>query len=166
MTPNRPSVVSQQRPGIDLADRIACRRHEVQAYLKKATRRRRRMLNVTIVAGTAAAILTAAPALGGKPFAQGLTDVLGLSTPAWQFLCAAAAACSLTGTIAIQLLRSDNLEERIAEAQAVQAKLEILDLGLTTAQLDPEQATSEYFRCVVDSAFIPSGSSDAAVSSD
>lgn len=156
MTLKPSTVVPQPRSDLDLPERIARRRHEILRYLAKATRRRRRLFNITILAGTAAAMLTAAPALGGQPFTQWLAGTLGLSTPAWQFLCTAAAVCSMTGTVATQLLRSDNLEEHIAKAQAVPAKLEILDIGLAAGQLGSDQATGEYFRCILDCPFVPS----------
>ncbi|MGW4063854.1 hypothetical protein ACWEGE_36595 [Amycolatopsis sp. NPDC004747] len=76
----------------------------METYLAQATSRRRRLLNLAVVTGSLAATLTAAPALGGKPVADWLTATLGLSSPAWRLLCAAAMICSLTATITIQLL--------------------------------------------------------------
>ncbi|HEX3204668.1 MAG TPA: hypothetical protein VHQ68_00340, partial [Propionibacteriaceae bacterium] len=72
----------------------------------------------------------------------------------WQILCAAAAICSVAATISTQMLKSNNLDERVARAEAVKARLEILDLGRATGQLTPEQAVTEYAACVELASFI------------
>jgi hypothetical protein len=141
---------------IDLADRINRKHREIDSYLAKIARQRRWLFNATIIGGTSAATLTAAPALGGKPLADWMTDAFSLSSPAWQILCGLATVCSVTGTLASQFLRSYNIEERIAQAQAVRARLEILNLGITAGHLDQSQAFHEYFQCILDATFVPS----------
>ena len=42
----------------------------------------------------------------------------GFSAPAWQILCAAAAICSVAATISTQMLKSNNLDERVARAES------------------------------------------------
>jgi hypothetical protein len=137
-----------------LRERINARRDEVQAYILSEGPRKTRLLNTTIVGGSLAAVLNAGPAVGGQPFTAWLTGTFGLTSPAWQLLCGAAAACSVTATIATQLLKSRNVEERIARAESCRAKLEILDVGLSTGHMDLAQATTEFIRCVEETAFL------------
>ena len=138
----------------DMVSRIRQKRTQLEAFLSAARPRKRRLLNTTIVGGSVAAALTAAPALGGQPFTVWLTGALGLASPSWRLLCAAASVCSVTATIATQLLKSNNIEEHVTRAQGCRAKLEVLEVGLTMGQIDARQATSEYLKCVEDAAFL------------
>ena len=133
---------------------IKARRAAVQTYLGSARPKARRLLNITIIGGTIAAALTAAPAVGGQPFTTWMTQTLGLTSPSWRLLCAAASVASIAATIATQVLKSNHLEQNVAKAEACGARLEVLELGLTVGQLDPKQATSEYLRCVEDTPFL------------
>lgn len=133
---------------------IRGRRSAVHAYLVSARPKTRRLLNITIIGGTIAAALTGAPAVGGQPFTTWMTQTLGLTSPSWRLLCAAASVASIAATVATQMLKSNNLEQNVAKAEACRARLEVLELGLTVGQLDPKQATSEYLRCVEDAPFL------------
>src|SRR5262245_62836381 len=93
-------------PAADLLARIQAKRQDVNAFIATALPRKRRLLNVTIFAGTLAAAFTAGPAVAGQPFTAWLTMTLGLESPAWRLLCGAATACSLSATVATQLLKS------------------------------------------------------------
>ena len=66
----------------DLLVWIKQKRPEVENYLRSAASRRRLLINTTIIAGTFAAALTAAPAVGGKSFAEWLTSIFSLASPA------------------------------------------------------------------------------------
>ena len=57
-------------------------------------------------------------------------------------------------TVSTQLLKSNNLEENVGRAQRCRAKLEVLEVGLASGQLDARQATTEYMRCVEEAAFL------------
>ena len=140
-------------PG-ELVARIQQKRQQVESFLAKAAPQRRRLQNTTIVGGTLAAALTVAPAVGGQAFTSWLTASLGLTSPAWRLLCGVAAVCSVLSTMATQFLTSNNLEERVTRAQSCRAKLEVLEIGMATGQLTAAQATSEYLRCVEESAFL------------
>jgi hypothetical protein len=137
---------------LDLA--IRDRRERTDAYLRSAGARRRLLINVAVIAGALATLLTAAPALGGQPFAKWLTGVFGLSSPAWQLLCAVAALCSLAATIATQLLNSHQLDERVAAALTVRAQLETLEIRAGLRQIGPAEAVSELIKCVDGAAFV------------
>jgi MFS family permease len=138
----------------DLLARIRQKRGELDAFLSSAQPRKRRLLNTTIVGGSLAAAFTAGPAVGGPSFTAFLTSTLGLTSPSWRLLCAAASVSSIAATVATQLLKSNHVEEHVTRAQGCRAKLEVLDLGLTMGQIDAKQAAAEYLKCVEDSAFL------------
>jgi hypothetical protein len=138
----------------ELLSRIRKKRGDLDAFLQSAQPRKRRLLNTTIVGGSLAAALTAGPAVGGPSFTAFLTGALGLTSPSWRLLCAAASVSSIAATIATQLLKSNHVEENVARAQGCRAKLEVLDLGLAMGQIDAKQAAAEYLKCVEDSAFL------------
>jgi hypothetical protein len=148
--------MSSAKPTEDIVSRLREKRLELDRFLNTARPRKRRLINTTIVGGSLAAALTAAPALGGQSFTAWLTSVLGLTSPSWRLLCGTASICSLTATVATQLLKSHNVEEQVARAQACRAKLEVLEVGVTLGQLDVRQATAEYLKCVEDAAFLES----------
>ncbi len=139
-----------------IVTQIREKRTRLERFIARNLPRKRRLLNITIVGGTLAAALTAGPAVGGQSFTRWLTTAFELTAPAWQLLCGAAAACSVMATVATQLLKSQNVEEHVTRAQSVRAKLEVLEVGLATGTLDARQATTEYLRCVEESAFLES----------
>jgi hypothetical protein len=138
----------------EILGRIREKRAQVERFLGAAVPRKRRLLNTTIVGGSLAAALTAAPAVGGQPFTTWLTGTLGLMSPSWRLLCGAASLASITATIATQLLKSNNTEQNVARAQSARAKLEVLETALTLGQIDPRQAVAEFLKCVEDAAFL------------
>jgi hypothetical protein len=138
----------------DLLVRIRQKRQQVEVFVGGALPRKRRLLNITIFGGTLAAAFTAGPAAGGASFTAWLTSTFGLTSPSWQLLCGAAAACSVAATVSTQLLKSQNIEEHVARAQSCRAKLEVLEVGLTTGHIDTSQATSEFIRCVEEVSFL------------
>jgi hypothetical protein len=138
----------------DVLTRIQDKRRQVEAFVTAAVPRKRRLLNVTILGGTLAAAFTAGPAAGGASFTSWLTMTFGLTSPAWQILCGAAAACSVAATVSTQLLKSQHIEEYVARAQSCRAKLEVLEVGLTTGHMDTNQVTSEFIRCVEEVSFL------------
>jgi len=127
---------------------------KVAKYLVKARARQRLLLNLAILAGALSTALTASPALGGLAFSDWLDETFGLTSPAWQILCAGAAICSLAAAVSTQMLKSNNVDERIVRAEGVKARLEILDVGRITGQLTPEQVATEYAACVQQASFI------------
>jgi MFS family permease len=138
----------------DLLRRIKEKRTAIQTYLSTAQPRKRRLLNMTIGGGTLAAALTAGPAVGGASFTAWLTQTLSLKSPSWRLLCAAASVSSVVATVATQLLKSNNVEANVIQAQSCRAKLEVLEVALTQGQLDTAQATTEYLKCVESAAFL------------
>jgi hypothetical protein len=141
-------------PNAELLARVGRKRQEVERFVSGALPRKRRLLNVTIVGGTLAAALTAGPAAGGPSFTAWLTSIFGLGSPAWQLLCGAATVCSIGATVATQLLKSQHVEEHVARALSCRAKLEVIEVGLTTGHMDTAQATTEFIRCVEEASFL------------
>jgi MFS family permease len=140
----------------DLLAQIRTKRAQVEAVVAEALPRKRRLLNFSIIGGALAAVLTTGPAVGGQPFVSWLKTSMSLTAPGWQILCGAAALCSLTATVATQLLKSSNLEERVFRGQSCRAKLEALEVGLSTGQIDVPRATTEYMKCLEEAAFLDS----------
>ena len=140
--------------GGDLSAHIDRFRSQVAAYLIHARARQRRLINLAIIAGAVATVLTASPALGGVAFSDWLNETFGLTSPAWQVLCAGAALCSLAAAISTQLLKSHAIDEHVARAEAVRAKLEALDMGRITGRLTPEQVATEYSACIEQASFL------------
>ncbi len=138
----------------DLLKRIKDKRTAIETYLATAQPRKRHLLNMTIGGGTLAAALTAGPAVGGASFTAWLTQSLGLRSPSWRLLCAAASVSSVVATVATQLLKSNNVEANVIQAQSCRAKLEVLEVALTLGQLDTAQATTEFLKCVESAAFL------------
>ena len=137
-----------------LISRIRAKRAEVNRYLRATGARRRRLVTLTIVTGAIATALTTAPALGGKPLADWLTETFATSSPSWRILCALAAVCSLTAAVATQLHASKNYEEHIGRAQTIRATLETLEVAIASNHLSHKQATSQYLKCVENTSFI------------
>jgi MFS family permease len=138
----------------DILYLIKQKRAQVEIYLSKTRPRKRRLINTTIIAGTFATALTAAPAIGGQVFTTWLTSLFGLTSPSWRILCASATLCSIMATIATQLLKSNNIEDNVTRALGCRAKLELLEVSLNMSQMDAKQATIEYLKCVNDIAFL------------
>lgn len=138
-----------------LLSQIREKRAQVRSYVATALPRKRRLQNATLLAGSLSALLTAGPAVGGKPFAAWLSQTLNLAGPSWQLLCGGAAICSALVVLATQHLKSQNLEEHVARAQGCSAKLEVLEVGLGTGQFNVQNAGAEYLKCVEAVAFIP-----------
>src|SRR5262249_29557535 len=105
--------MSTAESNAEIVGRIKQKRLQVETFLSTARPRKHRLINTTIVGGSVAAALTAAPALGGQPFTSWLTAALGLTSPSWRILCAAASLSSITATVATQLLKSHNIEEQV-----------------------------------------------------
>ncbi len=135
--------------GLDvLAGRVRAKRTAVEAFVRAAVRRRQVLIRVSIVGGAIAATMTAAPAFGGQSLTDWLTTTFALAQPSWRLLCAVAAVCSLAATVATQLLKSNNLEERILRAQEARTALEVLQFGIDCGEVDRDEAVSSYRDCV------------------
>ena len=138
----------------ELLDRVRSKRAEVDKYLAFNSRRRCLLVNLVIIAGALAALLTAPPAVGGKPFTDWLQQLFHSTTPAWRFLCLFACLASLVSVVAIQIQKSNNYEEHIVRAQGLRAALEVLEVSVTCGSLSIHEATSQFLKCLEDSSFM------------
>lgn len=139
----------------ELLDRVRSKRAEVDKYLAFNFRRRRLLVNFVVIAGASAALLTAPPAVGGKPFTEWLQGVFpSLAPSSWRFLCLLACLASLASVVAIQIQKSNNYEEHIARAQGLRAALEVLEFSITCGSLTIHKATSQFLKCLEDSSFM------------
>jgi hypothetical protein len=138
----------------ELLNRVRSKRAEVDKYLEFNSRRRRLLVNLVIIAGALAALLTAPPAVGGKPFTDWLQQLFHSSAPAWRFLCLFACLASLVSVIAIQIQKSNNYEEHIVRAQGLRAALEVLEVSIRCGSLTTHEVTSQFLKCLEDSSFM------------
>ena len=139
----------------ELLDRVRSKRAEVDKYLAFNFGRRRLLVNLVVIAGASAALLTAPPAVGGKPFTEWLQGVFpSLAPSSWRFLCLLACLASLASVVAIQIQKSNNYEEHIVRAQGLRAALEVLEFSITCGSLTIHKATSQFLKCLEDSSFM------------
>jgi len=140
--------------GNGLVSRVRAKRAEVERYLRAVGARRRRLITVTIFAAAISTLLTGPAALWGQELAALFTETFGSATDGWRTLCAVAAVCSLTATVATQLQTSKNYEEHIARAQEIMPTLEALELAITLDHLNQNEATSQYLKIIEGTSFM------------
>jgi hypothetical protein len=138
----------------ELLARVRSKRAEVNKYVEVNCRRRRFLVNLVVIAGAFAALLTAPAAAGGKRFTDWLQELLNSPAPSWQFLCLFASLSSLATVAAIQIQKSNNYEEHIVRAQEVRAALEVLEVSITSGSLTTRKATSQFLKCLEDCSFM------------
>ena len=149
----------EQKAGMtsgELLDRVRSKRAEVERYVQLNSRRRRLLVNLVVIAGAFAALLTAPAAVGGKPFTDWLQGLLRTSAPSWQFLCLFASLSSLACVIATQIQKSNNYDEHIVRAQELRATLEVLEVSITSDSLTTRKATGEFLKCLESGSFMES----------
>jgi len=65
----------------ELLDRVRSKHAEVERYVEVNSQRRRLLVNLAVIAGAVAALLTAPAAVGGKPFTDWLRTYSILRLP-------------------------------------------------------------------------------------
>jgi len=126
-------------------------------FLRRNRPRQQRLSTLAVVASSLAAVLTAAPALGGPSFTTELTKLLGLQSPSWRWICAAAALLSTLASSCSQLLQSSRLEEKVSRCQSAMARLDALELGLELGQFERDYAAETLLACVEANAALDPG---------
>jgi hypothetical protein len=121
-------------------------------FLRRNQPRQQRLSILAVGSSSLAALLTAAPALGGPSFTAELTKLLGLQSPSWRWICAAAALLSTLASTCSQLLQSSRLEEKVGRCQSAMARLDALELGLDLGQFTRDFAAETLVACVEASA--------------
>jgi hypothetical protein len=127
-------------------------RDTLARFLRRNQPRQQRLSTLAVAASSLAALLTAAPALGGPSFTAELTELLGLQSPSWRWICAAAALLSTLASSCSQLLQSSRLEEKLSRCQSAMARLDALELGLDLGQFERDFAAETLLACVEASA--------------
>ena len=138
----------------ELLARVRSKRAEVDKYVEVNCRRRRFLVNLVVIAGAFAALLTAPAAAGGKRFTDWLQELVNSPAPSWRFLCLFASLSSLATVAAIQIQKSNNYEEHIIRAQEVRAALEVLEVSITSGSVTTRKATSQFLKCLEDCSFM------------
>ena len=138
----------------ELLSRVHAKRVEVEKYVQVNARRRRLLVNLVLVAGAVAALLTTPFAAGGKPFADWLQQVLHTSSPSWRLFCLLAALCSMACVVATQMQKAHGYDEHIVRAQELRATLEALELSITSESVTPRKATGEFMKCLQSGSFM------------
>lgn len=135
-----------------LIKEIGQRRQDIKAYLGKQEPWGRKLTIVNIVCSAVATVFTAAPAVGGKT----LLDAIGASNTATvRILLAVAALFSAISVIVANMYRSQEIATRLGKAQASDANLNWLKLGLELKQIRLAEAYTQYRQCLQETDFIP-----------
>jgi hypothetical protein len=112
-------------------------------------RRDQSLTLLSVIASAVAAVLTAAPAMGGPSLTQALGSA-GPDTPSWRILCGVASLCSLLAAIATNFHRQQEVTTRLARCQAAAARLETLELQVSFQQAPLGDVTAEYGKIIAD----------------
>src|SRR5688500_9367818 len=97
-----------------LLDEVETRRKGIEQYLAAKRPVSNRLTTISVISSCVAAALAAAPALGGKGFADVVGNglAIGQSDVVWRLLCFAAVAASIAAAISANLSKSSDLAER------------------------------------------------------
>lgn len=123
-------------------------REQLERFLRRNQPRQLRLSGLAVTASTLAAVLTAAPALGGQSFTSALTKLPGLQSPSWRWICGVATLLSTLASACSQLLQSSRLEEKVNRCQTARARLDALELGLELGQFHRNYAAETLLACV------------------
>jgi hypothetical protein len=141
-----------------LMARIEARRAELTAFLREHRPRNRRRANITLVLTSVAAVLTAAPAVGGASFTEAVQKTFGLGTDTyvWRTLCFGALLVSAAAAVMTNIGKSRDETEQISAVQAAGAELDGLLTLLQFGQLSTDDAVKLYQQYSVAVPFVDS----------
>jgi hypothetical protein len=120
-------MTTEQDALASLLRKVQEKRRRIGAFVNKLEPRGALLVNLSIVCGALATMLTTGPAMSGRQF----MTALGAAEPGsatWRIMCTAAVFCSLIATIATNLYKTRDMASRLAKAQACDAKLEELEV--------------------------------------
>ena len=138
----------------DLLQKIISKRDRIHAFVVKHEPRNKVLINVAIICGIAGTALAGIPAIGGNAAIEGIKSVTQPGLPIWQLLCIGASVSTLAATIATSLRSNHDISNRLAKAQACEAKLEMLELMVSNQQIELNKAIEKYGEYSADVAFI------------
>jgi len=130
----------------DLLARIAARRAGVQAFVRQNRPRTRRMMTLTVVLSSLAAVFTAGPAIGGESFAESVQKSLNLASDSyvWRTLCLLALLVSVGAAVLTNLAKSQDTANRLNLAEAANAELDGLSTLLQYGDLPVQDGVKLY----------------------
>src|SRR5688500_11063884 len=138
----------------ELLEKIISKRNIVHAFIVKHERRNKVLINVAIICGVVGTALAGIPAIGGQ---GALDSIKAAAHPPLQFcqiLRIGASVATMVATRATTLRSNHDVSSRLAKAQACEAKLEMLELLVTSKQIDTKQAMEKYGEYCADIGFI------------
>jgi hypothetical protein len=138
----------------ELLQKIIAKRNLVHAFVSRHEPRNRLLINIAIICGIAGTALAGIPAIGGTAAIDGIKSVTQPQLPVWQILCIGAALATMAATVATSLRSNHDTSNKLAKAQACEAKLEMLELLLLNHQIDTKHAIEKYGEYSSDVAFI------------
>jgi hypothetical protein len=138
----------------ELLQKINAKRSLVHDFVAKHEPRNKLLINIAIICGIAGTALAGIPAIGGSAAIDGIKAVTQPQLPVWQILCIGAALATLTATVATSLRSSHDTGNKLAKAQACQAKLEMLELLILNNQIETKHAIEKYGEYAAEVAFI------------
>jgi hypothetical protein len=138
----------------ELLQKIISKRNSVHSFIVKHEPRNRILINVAIICGVLGTALAGIPAIGGQGAIDSIKAATQPALPVWQLLCVGAALSTMSATIATTLRSNHDIANRLAKAQACEAKLEMLELLITNSQIETKQAIEKYGEYAADVAFI------------
>lgn len=138
----------------ELLKKVATKRQQVGAYIRKQEPRNKLLINVAIICGIAGTAFAGIPAVGGTAAIDGIKSVTQPNLPIWQILCIGAALSTMVATIATSFRSNHDTTNKIAKAQVCNAKLEMLELLMLNNQIDMKQAIEKYGEYCSEIAFL------------
>ena len=138
----------------ELLQKIMAKRNLVHSFVEKHEPRNRLLINVAIICGIAGTALAGIPAIGGTAAIDSIKAAAQPQLPVWQILCIGAALATMAATVATSLRSNHDTGNKLAKAQACEAKLEMLELLLLSSQIDTKHAIEKYGEYSAEVAFI------------
>ena len=115
-----------------LIHEIEATQQSVDAFIDGARPRVAHLTTIGILCSAAAAVFTAAPAMGGVTFTEAVRSALSVpeTSNVWRVLCLAAALVSIASSVSVNLLKADDLTRHLAAAEAARTHLRTLRIRL------------------------------------
>ena len=138
----------------ELLEKIISKRNSVHAFIVKNEPRNKVLINVAIICGVVGTGLAGIPAIGGQGAIDSIKAATQPALPVWQLICIGASLSTMVATIATTLRSNHDVSNRLAKAQACEAKLEMLELLVTSKQIETKQAIEKYGEYCADVGFV------------
>ena len=140
----------------ELLGQIEERRESIRTFVHQGRLRRNRLLNISIISTSLAAVLTAGPALGGQKFTDAVQTGLSLGTDSivWRVLCLGALVVSVVAAISTNLSKSGDVSGQLNAAEACNAELEGLETLVRFGQVPVDDAVTRYQQSVLKIPFV------------